>query len=83
MLAGAHALWVLDGPDRPTRQRRALRLAYEEFHREHQAVTDIATIETDDPEQRLAEMADYLDKRVEWKQRAITVGAQLGMTPRT
>lgn len=80
MLSGAHALWLLDGPDRPERQKRGLRLAYEEFFRDHQAVTDIATIEAPDPERRFAEMKSYLDARTEWMARVVMVGEQLGMT---
>lgn len=80
MLSGAHALWVLDGRDRVERQKRGLRLAHEEFFRDHQAVYDIARIENPDPAQGLAEMKDYLDMRIEWMQRAIAVGAQLGMS---
>jgi hypothetical protein len=80
MLSGAHALWLLDGSDRIERQKRGLCLAYEEFSRDRQAVTDIATIETPDPATRLAEMKGYLDARTEWMARAVTVGGQLGMT---
>jgi len=80
MLSGAHALWILDGPDRVERQKRGLRLAYEEFFRDHQAVQDIATIESPDPQAGLDEMKDYLDARIEWMERAVKVGGQLGMT---
>ncbi len=80
MLSGAHALWLLDGPDRIERQKRGLRLAHEEFSRDRQAVHDIATLENPDPAKGLAEMKDYLDARTEWMDRALTVGAQLRMT---
>ena len=80
MLSGAHALWLLDGPNRIERQKRGLRLAHEEFSRDRQAVRDIATIENPDPEAGLVKMKDYLDTRTEWMERALTVGAQLGMT---
>lgn len=79
MLSGAHALWLLDGPDRVERQKRGLRLAYEEFFRDHQAVRDIAMIENPDPARGLAEMKGYLDARAEWMDRAVTVGATIGM----
>lgn len=79
MLSGAHALWLLDGPDRVERQRRGLRLAHEEFFRDHQAVRDIAMIENPDPARGLAEMKGYLDTRVEWMDRAVAVGATIGM----
>jgi hypothetical protein len=79
VLSGAHALWLLDGPDRVERQRRGLRLAYEEFFRDHQAVRDIAMIENPDPARGPAEMKGYLDARVEWMDRAVAVGATIGM----
>lgn len=80
MLSGAHALWLLDGPDRVERQKRGLCLAHEEFFREHQAVRDIAAIQNSDPVRGLTAMKDYLDARVEWMDRALAAGATIGMT---
>ena len=54
VLSGAHALWLLDGPDRVERQKRGLCLVDEEFFREHQAVRDIAG----DPELRSSPRLD-------------------------
>ena len=59
VLSGAHALWLLDGPDRVERQKRGLCLAHEEFFREHQAVRDIAAIQNSDPVRGLTAMKDY------------------------
>ena len=53
VLSGAHALWLLDGPDRVERQKRGLCLAHAEFFREHQAVRDIAAIQNSDLSPRL------------------------------
>ncbi len=80
VLSGAHALWLLDGPDRVERQKRGLCLAHEEFFREHQAVRDIAAIQNSDPVRGLTAMKDYLDARVEWMDRALAAGATIGMT---
>lgn len=80
MLSGAHALWVLDHGDRVTRQRRGLQLAYQEFAEDHKAVREIATFENPNPAAGLAEMQSYLDVRQEWMDRAVAVGATLGMT---
>jgi hypothetical protein len=80
VLSGAHALWLLDGPDRVERQKRGLCLAHEEFFREHQAVRDIAAIQNSDPVRGLTAMKDYLGARVEWMDRALAAGATIGTT---
>ena len=80
VLSGAHALWLLNGPDRVERQKRGLCLAHEEFFREHQAVRDIAAIQNSDPVRGLTAMKDYLDARVEWMDRALAAGATIGTT---
>lgn len=80
MISGAHALWVLDGGDRVTRQKRALQLAYQEFAEDHKAVTGIAPLMGTDPATGDSNAKTYLDSRKEWMDRAVTVGASLGMT---
>lgn len=76
MVSAAHALWLLDGRDRPTRQKRGLQLAYFEFSEDHKAVRDIAKL----PDADLAALQPYLDTREKWMERAITRGAGLGMS---
>lgn len=83
ILGSAHALWLLDGPDRAERQRRALRIAHEEFHRDRQTLRDIADISRDDPGAESSPdinvVQQQIDLRTEWIDRAIAVGATLGM----
>ncbi|MFC7655455.1 hypothetical protein ACFQV8_01835 [Pseudonocardia benzenivorans] len=78
ILGAAHALWVLDVPDREERQRRGLRLAHEDFKREQQLVTDMRDL-MGDPTGTGQERIDIL---TEWMGRAVTVGTTtLNMTP--
>ena len=44
MLGAAHALWMLDHPDRVERQRRAIRMAVEECRQERTAMREIKKI---------------------------------------
>jgi hypothetical protein len=86
ILGSAHALWLLDGPDRAERQRRALKIAHEEFYRDRQMLRDIADISRDDPGTELipdiSVVQQQIDLRTEWIGRAIAAGATLGMGDR-
>jgi len=77
VLGAAHALWLLDAPDRVGRQKRGLRLAHEEFKRDRQTMTDLLDL-TGDPAGHVQQRIDTLK---EWMDRAVTVGGTLGMTP--
>lgn len=83
ILGGAHALWLLDGPDRAERQRRALKIAHEEFHRDRQMLRDIIDISRDDPDTEpspdISVAQQQIDLRTEWIDRVIAAGAALGM----
>lgn len=86
ILGSAHALWLLDGPDRAERQRRALKIAHEEFYRDRQMLRDIADISRDDPGTEpspdISVVQQQIDLRTEWINRAIAVGTTLGMRDR-
>ena len=75
VLGAAHALWMLDGPDRVERQLRALRMVHQEFSQERTAYRDIVQIEGPNP--RLASLIAVRDK---WIARTITAGATIGKT---
>ena len=75
MVGAAHALWILDGPDRAERQLRALRMAHEEFRNERTAYREIVQIEG--PNSGFASLVAVRD---EWITRTIAAGATIGKT---
>ncbi|MBN9739402.1 MULTISPECIES: hypothetical protein [unclassified Pseudonocardia] len=75
LIGAAHSLWLLDGPDRRTRQLRGLRIAHEEWRNERNAYKDIA--ETGEADEG---MATIIETRTEWMTRAVTAGESIGFT---
>lgn len=76
VLGAAHALWMLDGPNRVERQLRALRMAYEEFRNERVAYDEVAQGEDES-----SEMRRIVAVRDEWMARAVEAGVTIGKTP--
>jgi hypothetical protein len=76
VVGAAHALWMLDEPDRAERQRRALRMASEEFRQERTALREIKNIGGAES----AGVQQVIDTRTEWVARAVATGASLGLT---
>ncbi|MCD2198280.1 hypothetical protein LQ327_33435 [Actinomycetospora endophytica] len=77
VLGASHALWLLDHDSRQERQRRALRLAHEEFKQERTALRDMREI-SDVDNARLEERIELL---TEWTDRTVAAGQGLGLTP--
>lgn len=73
MLGAAHALWLLDVPERSERQRRALRLAHAEFTSERTALREIENISG-----VASNMTTNIDTVTEWINRAVTTGVGMG-----
>lgn len=73
LIGAAHALWLLDGPDRRTRQLRGLRIAHEEWRNERNAYNDVVkTGEAADG------MEETIERRSEWMARAVAAGESIG-----
>lgn len=75
LIGAAHALWLLDGPDRRTRQLRGLRIAHEEWRNERNAYKDL--VDAGEAEDGMDEL---ITRRTEWMNRAIAAGESIGFT---
>lgn len=86
VVGAAHALWMLDHPDRAERQRRALRMAHNEAAAERTALYEIERVPGADKggdaehQQRRALWKSFMDRCDDIKARAVVAGATLGMT---
>lgn len=83
VVGSAHALWMLDHPDRAERQRRALRMAHYEGAAERTALYEIERVPRagEDQQQRRAIWQSFMDRCDDIEAQAVVTGAMLGMTP--
>jgi hypothetical protein len=75
VVGAAHALWLLDG-DRAQRQRRALRMAHEDYRQERAAMADIKRLMPGAAELATSRIEQLTQRMGE----VVTAGAGLGMT---
>ncbi|MDQ3580010.1 MAG: hypothetical protein M3443_20915 [Actinomycetota bacterium] len=75
LLGAAHALWMLDEPNRAQRQLRALRIAHEEWRNERNAYQDLIDWGEGTPG-----MKTLIDVRTDWMACAIEAGESIGWT---
>lgn len=75
LLGAAHALWMLDEPDRRTRQLRGLRIVHEEWRNERNAYQDLV-----DRGEAVEGIAQLIQTRREWMGRAVEAGESIGWT---
>ncbi|WP_344017982.1 hypothetical protein [Pseudonocardia kongjuensis] len=81
VLGSAHALWMLDHPDRKERQRRGLRMAHYEAANERTAVYEVEHIPGANPDpQTRALWQSRVDLCNETMNEAVDAGATIGMT---
>lgn len=74
-LGAARALWVVDGPGRVQRMRRALALAHDEFEHERAALQEVGTLPRAAPG-----LAQEIDLRTRWMADAVRAGLRIGIT---
>lgn len=81
VVGSAHALWMLDHPDRDERQRRAIRMAHYEAAAERTAVYEIEHIPgVDQTADRHALWKSYVDRCNDIQAQAVAAGATVGLT---
>lgn len=75
LIGAAHALWMLDAPDRRTRQLRGLKIAHEEWRNERTAYQELV-----ESGEAVAGMDNLVVVRGEWMAEAVAAGESIGWT---